>query len=178
MQGKVPGSWPKVTTRPDVALQDGDLVGSLTVIACPGHSPGHVAFLDTRDRSLIAGDVSHQLAAFRSQITSISASLWPRRRPGTRQRTLNPLRSSRALRRACSSSVTAPSCLTHSCDGRLRATGKRSHSASRSRGVTGDQGNGICSRIVSRRARSTGAVELRTVLLRQRATPRLATCAC
>jgi glyoxylase-like metal-dependent hydrolase (beta-lactamase superfamily II) len=23
----------------------------------PGHSPGHVAFLDTRDRSLIAGDV-------------------------------------------------------------------------------------------------------------------------
>jgi glyoxylase-like metal-dependent hydrolase (beta-lactamase superfamily II) len=27
------------------------------VIASPGHSPGHVAFLDTRDRTLIAGDV-------------------------------------------------------------------------------------------------------------------------
>lgn len=57
VQGKLPGSWPKVTTRPDVSLQDGDRVGSLMVIACPGHSPGHIAFLDTRDRSLIAGDV-------------------------------------------------------------------------------------------------------------------------
>jgi len=26
------------------------------VIAAPGHTPGHVACLDTRDRSLIAGD--------------------------------------------------------------------------------------------------------------------------
>jgi glyoxylase-like metal-dependent hydrolase (beta-lactamase superfamily II) len=32
-------------------------VGSLEVIPSPGHSPGHVAFLDTRDRTLIAGDV-------------------------------------------------------------------------------------------------------------------------
>ena len=57
VKGKLPGSWPKVTTRPDVALQDGDRVGSLRVVASPGHSPGHIAFLDTRDRSLIAGDV-------------------------------------------------------------------------------------------------------------------------
>ena len=55
--GKLPGSWPKVATRPDVALEHGYQVGSLRVIGCPGHSPGHVAFLDTRDRSLIAGDV-------------------------------------------------------------------------------------------------------------------------
>ncbi len=57
VQGKLPGSWPEITTSPDVALQDGDRVGSLRVVACPGHSPGHVAFLDTRDQSLIAGDV-------------------------------------------------------------------------------------------------------------------------
>ena len=57
VEGKLPGSWPKVATRPDVALENGDRVGSLTVVACPGHSPGHVAFLDTRDQSLIAGDV-------------------------------------------------------------------------------------------------------------------------
>ena len=57
VEGKLPGSWPSVATRPDVSLQDGDRVGSLTVVASPGHSPGHVAFLDTRDRSLIAGDV-------------------------------------------------------------------------------------------------------------------------
>jgi glyoxylase-like metal-dependent hydrolase (beta-lactamase superfamily II) len=50
------GSWPKVSTRPDVLLHPGDRVGSLEVIASPGHTPGHVAFLDVRDRSLIAGD--------------------------------------------------------------------------------------------------------------------------
>jgi glyoxylase-like metal-dependent hydrolase (beta-lactamase superfamily II) len=50
------GSWPKVKTTPDVLLKPGDRVGSLEVIASPGHTPGHVAFLDTRDGSLIAGD--------------------------------------------------------------------------------------------------------------------------
>ena len=31
-------------------------MGSLEVVAAPGHTPGQVAFLDTRDRTLIAGD--------------------------------------------------------------------------------------------------------------------------
>jgi glyoxylase-like metal-dependent hydrolase (beta-lactamase superfamily II) len=57
VEGKLPGSWPKIETVPDVRLNAGDRVGSLEVIACPGHSPGHVAFLDTRDRTLIGGDV-------------------------------------------------------------------------------------------------------------------------
>jgi glyoxylase-like metal-dependent hydrolase (beta-lactamase superfamily II) len=55
------GSWRKVTTAPDVLLKPGDRVGSLEVIACPGHTPGHVAFLDTRDRSLIGGDAFHAI---------------------------------------------------------------------------------------------------------------------
>ena len=56
-EGKLPGSWPKnVATTPDVRLKAGDRVGSLEVVESPGHTPGHVAFLDTRDRSLIAGD--------------------------------------------------------------------------------------------------------------------------
>jgi glyoxylase-like metal-dependent hydrolase (beta-lactamase superfamily II) len=55
--GKLTGSWPKLTTVPDVRLQAGDRVGNLEVVSSPGHSPGHIAFLDTRDRSLIAGDV-------------------------------------------------------------------------------------------------------------------------
>jgi glyoxylase-like metal-dependent hydrolase (beta-lactamase superfamily II) len=50
------GSWPALATRPDTRLQGGERIGSLEVIACPGHTPGHVAFLDTRDRTLIAGD--------------------------------------------------------------------------------------------------------------------------
>ena len=57
VEGKLPGSWPTLKTRPDVLLSAGQRVGSLEVIASPGHSPGHVAYLDTRDRTLIAGDV-------------------------------------------------------------------------------------------------------------------------
>jgi glyoxylase-like metal-dependent hydrolase (beta-lactamase superfamily II) len=57
VEGKVSGSWPKLETVPDVRLAAGDRVGSLEVIPSPGHSPGHVAFFDTRDRTLIAGDV-------------------------------------------------------------------------------------------------------------------------
>jgi glyoxylase-like metal-dependent hydrolase (beta-lactamase superfamily II) len=56
VDGKLPGSWPKLATVPDVRLSEGDRIGSLEVVAAPGHSPGHVAFLDTRDRTLIAGD--------------------------------------------------------------------------------------------------------------------------
>jgi glyoxylase-like metal-dependent hydrolase (beta-lactamase superfamily II) len=57
VEGKLPGSWPTIETRPDVLLEPGDRVGSLEVVGSPGHTPGHVAFLDSRDRSLIAGDV-------------------------------------------------------------------------------------------------------------------------
>jgi len=57
VEGKLPGSWPKLRTVTDVRLSPGDRVGSLEVVASPGHTPGHVAFLDTRDRTMIAGDV-------------------------------------------------------------------------------------------------------------------------
>jgi glyoxylase-like metal-dependent hydrolase (beta-lactamase superfamily II) len=57
IDGKPPGSWPKLKTTPDTRLNPGDRVGSLEVVPSPGHTPGHVAFLDTRDRTLIAGDV-------------------------------------------------------------------------------------------------------------------------
>jgi glyoxylase-like metal-dependent hydrolase (beta-lactamase superfamily II) len=57
IEGKLPGSWPDIKTVPDVRLTAGERVSSLEVIPSPGHTPGHVAFLDTRDRTLIAGDV-------------------------------------------------------------------------------------------------------------------------
>jgi glyoxylase-like metal-dependent hydrolase (beta-lactamase superfamily II) len=57
VDGKLPGSWPDLKTSPDTRLNAGDRVGSLEVLATPGHTPGHVAFLDTRDGTLIAGDV-------------------------------------------------------------------------------------------------------------------------
>jgi glyoxylase-like metal-dependent hydrolase (beta-lactamase superfamily II) len=55
---KLTGSWPKnIKTGPDIALTGGERVGSLEVIPSPGHTPGHMAFIDTRDRTLLAGDV-------------------------------------------------------------------------------------------------------------------------
>jgi glyoxylase-like metal-dependent hydrolase (beta-lactamase superfamily II) len=63
VSGKLTGSWPKLTTVPDIRLAAGDRIGSLEVIPSPGHSPGHVSFLDTRDRSLIAGDVFTTIGA-------------------------------------------------------------------------------------------------------------------
>ncbi len=53
---KPPGSWPKLATAPDVRLTGGERIGSLEVVFTPGHTPGHVAFLDTRDRTVIVGD--------------------------------------------------------------------------------------------------------------------------
>ncbi|GIO11430.1 MBL fold metallo-hydrolase [Cohnella xylanilytica] len=53
------GGVPKpgaVRTKPDVLLRDGDRVGSLLAVATPGHTPGSMSFLDTRNRALIAGD--------------------------------------------------------------------------------------------------------------------------
>jgi glyoxylase-like metal-dependent hydrolase (beta-lactamase superfamily II) len=56
VDGKLPGAWPKLETVPDVRLGEGEHVGNLEVVPTPGHTPGHVAFLDTRDRTLIVGD--------------------------------------------------------------------------------------------------------------------------
>lgn len=55
-QVKLHGGYPICTTKPTRLLAPGDRVGSLEVIASPGHTPGHVAFLDRRDQTLIAGD--------------------------------------------------------------------------------------------------------------------------
>jgi glyoxylase-like metal-dependent hydrolase (beta-lactamase superfamily II) len=53
---KTKGMWPQVETTPDEFLVAGQRVGSLEVVAAPGHTPGHMALLDTRDRTLLCGD--------------------------------------------------------------------------------------------------------------------------
>src|SRR5438132_9335767 len=55
-QVRLRGGYPVCTTKPTRLLHEGDRIGSLEVIATPGHTPGHIAFLDTRDRAVIAGD--------------------------------------------------------------------------------------------------------------------------
>jgi glyoxylase-like metal-dependent hydrolase (beta-lactamase superfamily II) len=53
---KLAGGFPVCTTKPNRMLTPGDHVGSLEVIATPGHTPGHISFFDPRNRTIIAGD--------------------------------------------------------------------------------------------------------------------------
>ncbi|MGH2909402.1 MAG: MBL fold metallo-hydrolase, partial [Solirubrobacteraceae bacterium] len=92
---KPTGSWPTLRTTPDERLKAGDRVGSLQVIDSPGHSPGHIAFLDPRGRVLIAGDVFSTLGG----VAVASHPYWRFPLPGfvTFDKPQN-LRSARALR--------------------------------------------------------------------------------
>ncbi len=55
-QSKLRGSYPGAKTKPTRTVVAGERIGSLEVISAPGHTPGHIALLDTRDRALICGD--------------------------------------------------------------------------------------------------------------------------
>lgn len=51
------GGVPKgIQTTPDILLAEGDRIGSLEVIATPGHTPGSISLLDKRNGVLVAGD--------------------------------------------------------------------------------------------------------------------------
>lgn len=54
-EGKKPPKL-KVKSQPTRLVEAGDTIGSLRVVAAPGHSQGQIAFLDTRDQTLICGD--------------------------------------------------------------------------------------------------------------------------
>lgn len=71
-QARLRGGYPVCRTKPTLLLHEGDRVGSLEVIATPGHTPGHLAFLDTRDRTLIAGDAFQTLGGI-----AVSGTLRP-----------------------------------------------------------------------------------------------------
>jgi glyoxylase-like metal-dependent hydrolase (beta-lactamase superfamily II) len=60
-QTKVRGGFPGARTKPTRTVEDGQRIGSLEVVSTPGHTPGHVALLDTRDRTLFCGDVFSSL---------------------------------------------------------------------------------------------------------------------
>jgi glyoxylase-like metal-dependent hydrolase (beta-lactamase superfamily II) len=73
--GKKLLGFPGVKSRPLRLINDGDSVGSLQAIFSPGHTPGHMAYLDTRDGSLISGD------AFTTQWGVIAAGVFKLRFP-------------------------------------------------------------------------------------------------
>ena len=54
--GKLHGSYTGAATKPTRTVQGGERIGSLLVVASPGHTPGHIALLDERDRTLFCGD--------------------------------------------------------------------------------------------------------------------------
>ncbi|KGX92405.1 Zn-dependent hydrolase [Pontibacillus halophilus JSM 076056 = DSM 19796] len=51
-------------TQPNETLVDGNQIGSLLAIETPGHTPGSMAFLDTRTGTLIAGDAFQNRGGF------------------------------------------------------------------------------------------------------------------
>jgi glyoxylase-like metal-dependent hydrolase (beta-lactamase superfamily II) len=70
---KLRGSYPKVETRPGRTLSASDRVASLEVVASPGHTPGHVSLLDTRDRTLYCGDAYTTIGG-----VAVPSKLYPR----------------------------------------------------------------------------------------------------
>ena len=93
--GKLRGAYAKIQTQPTRLLNPGDRVGSLEVVASPGHTPGHVAFLDTRDRTLIAGDAYLTLGG--TSVPARPSPLFPLVWFGTLNRPLT-LETAKALR--------------------------------------------------------------------------------
>ncbi len=94
-QDKLRGDYRGAATTPTRTLQDGERVGSLLAVASPGHTPGHLAFLDERDHTLFCGDTYSTLGG-----VATSARMNPRFPlvvMGTWNRPL-VLQSARALR--------------------------------------------------------------------------------
>ncbi|PNY83130.1 hypothetical protein CVO96_15860 [Deinococcus koreensis] len=81
-------------TAPDRLLRAGDRVGSLSVIETPGHSPGHVAYLDERDGTLYAGDTFVNVPGL--HVASVLNALFPLPTLGTHD-PAQTTRSARAL---------------------------------------------------------------------------------
>ncbi len=55
-QVKIRGALPGASTAPSRTVAAGERIGSLEVLAASGHTPGQIALLDTRDRTLFCGD--------------------------------------------------------------------------------------------------------------------------
>ena len=55
-KGKTLHGFTGAKSRPGTLLMEGERVGSLQAVASPGHTPGHMAYLDVRGNALIAGD--------------------------------------------------------------------------------------------------------------------------
>ncbi|MBC1499868.1 MBL fold metallo-hydrolase [Listeria weihenstephanensis] len=53
-KGSYPKAFPVKVTK---TIGEGDMVGSLSVIETPGHTPGSISFFDNRTKAIIVGDL-------------------------------------------------------------------------------------------------------------------------
>jgi glyoxylase-like metal-dependent hydrolase (beta-lactamase superfamily II) len=60
-QAKLRGNYVTADLEPSRLLRPGEHVGSLELVPSPGHTPGHAAYRDVRDSTLIAGDAYQTL---------------------------------------------------------------------------------------------------------------------
>ena len=67
------GGFSGANTKPTHLLSDGELYGSLRVVASPGHTPGHLAYFDERDGTLYAGD---ELVTLGGEVNVIAFGPW------------------------------------------------------------------------------------------------------
>lgn len=74
-QAKLRGSFVRSATQATRLLGAGELLGSLRVVAAPGHTPDQIAFLDERDGTLIAGDAFQTAAG--TAVSGITRWLFP-----------------------------------------------------------------------------------------------------
>jgi glyoxylase-like metal-dependent hydrolase (beta-lactamase superfamily II) len=70
-----PRGYASPKTAPTRLVGQGDRIGSLHVLATPGHTPGHVSLIDTRDHTLIAGDAVSTLG--RAAVSGDLVWRWP-----------------------------------------------------------------------------------------------------
>jgi glyoxylase-like metal-dependent hydrolase (beta-lactamase superfamily II) len=100
-QDKLRGGYPGAATKPTRTIAVGERIGSLEVIASPGHTPGHVSFLDTRDRTLICGDALSTLGGVataangRPWFPLVQAATWSRATALTSAKALRALNPAR-----------------------------------------------------------------------------------
>ncbi len=96
-QDKLRGGYPGTKTAPTRTFTPGDRIGSLEVVAAPGHTPGHVAFLDTRDRTLLCGDAFSTLGGVATSAKSNPRFPLPAMATWSRATELQSARALRAL---------------------------------------------------------------------------------
>ena len=100
-QDKLRGSYRgRRRPTPTRTIEPGERIGSLEVVAAPGHTPGQVALLDTRDRTLYCADAYSTLGG----VATTAKPYWrfplPAWRPGTsRPRSRPPRRCARSTQR-------------------------------------------------------------------------------